>query len=138
MNAPERFEQLIAFLSSNLPQPVDQLSDGEGAIVFTGGDPGEVVARLSDTTVVISEYAVEWETPSHFAVAPRRIGVIKWRRLPETALMNALGQLIKGAREVRRGRFALCRHCERITPPEWMESGDVCVRCAGPQLGVVH
>ena len=53
MNTSERFEQLIAFLTSHLPEPVEQVPDEEGGIVFTGGFPGEVVAHLTESSVVI-------------------------------------------------------------------------------------
>ena len=40
MAGSERYEQLIAFLNSNLPQPVTQQEFANGDIQFTGGDPG--------------------------------------------------------------------------------------------------
>src|SRR5215831_3284981 len=48
----ERYEQLIAFLSTHLPAPVEQEEDANGVLVFTGGSPGEVVARLTATSVI--------------------------------------------------------------------------------------
>jgi hypothetical protein len=134
----EQFEQLIAFLSTHLPAPVEQQPGSDGSIVFTGGSPGEVVAHLTPTSVVVAEYAGSWETSSTFTVRPRRVGTIKWRRLPQTELMNVVGQLIRGARELRRSRYRVCRYCEETNPPEWMDSDDVCVGCADQQLTVVH
>jgi hypothetical protein len=138
MNAPERFEQLIAFLSAQLPQPVEQQPASDGSIIFSGGSPAEVVAHLTETSVVISEYAGTWEIPSTFTVRPRRVGVLKWRRLPQTELMSAIAQLIKGAREMRLARYRTCRYCTEVNPPEWMESDEVCVGCADSQMQVVH
>jgi hypothetical protein len=138
VDTPERFEQLIAFLSSNLPQPVEQQQDEAGGIVFTGGAPAEVVAHLTGSRVAIAEYAGAWETPYAFTVQPRRVGVVRWRRLPETELMNALAQLIKGARETRLARYRTCRVCEKSQPPEWMHDDDVCVSCGNLESGVVH
>lgn len=138
MDAPERFEQLIAFLSSHLPAPVEQQPGGDGSIIFTDGSPGDVVVHLRETSVVVAEYAGEWETPDSFVVKPRRVGVLRWTRLPETALMNALSQLIKGAREMRLARYRTCRFCGEATPPEWLHSDDVCQVCADQQLDVVH
>jgi hypothetical protein len=53
-------------------------------------------------------------------------------------MMNVVGQLIKGAREMRRARYRTCRYCEKQQPPEWMEDDDVCVACAQRESGVVH
>ena len=105
MDAPERYEQLIAFLDSNLPSPVDRQESADGSVQFTGGEPAEVVVSLTDTSVLVSEFAGVWESAFTFAARPRRVGVLKWRRLPETALFNALSVLIKGAREARLSRF---------------------------------
>ena len=138
MVGTERFEQLIAFLSSHLPEPVDQQPDGTGGIVFTGGSPGEVIAHLTDSIVVIAEFRVRWENPGTPVVKARRVGVLKWRRLPETALMNAVASLIKGAREMRLARYRTCRFCGTSTPPEWLQSEDVCQTCAEREPGTVH
>jgi hypothetical protein len=63
MDTPERYEQLIAFLGSQLPAPVDQQEVRGGAIQFLAGDPPEVVVVLTDSAVVVSEFAGVWETP---------------------------------------------------------------------------
>ena len=137
MNGPERFEQLIAFLGSQLPQPVDQHDAGDGTIVFTAGEPGEVIVELSEQSVVVSEYAGAWGVDG-FVVKPHRVGLLKWRRLPETAVMNALTSLIKGAREMRLARYRACRLCGASTAPEWMLADQLCHRCTEPQSDVVH
>jgi len=62
MDASERYEQLIAYLSTHLPTPVEQ-EDHDGLLIMTGGNPGEVIARLTHTSVIIEEYGVRWETP---------------------------------------------------------------------------
>ena len=62
-DAPERYEQLIAFLGSNLPAPVDRQEDVDGSIRFTGGDPPEVVVVLTDSSVVVSQFSGVWESP---------------------------------------------------------------------------
>ena len=66
------------------------------------------------------------------------MGVVKWRRLPETALLNALTALVKGAREARLSRFEMCRYCGRITAPEWMHDDGVCQACADQHSGAIH
>ena len=138
MNTPERFEQLIAFLGSQLPAPVEQQPAADGSIQFTGGDPPEVVAVLTNRSVIVSEFTGEWETPFKFSARPRRVGIVKWRRLPESALLAALSALIKGAREARLASFQVCQYCRRRTAPEWMHDEDVCQACADQHSGAIH
>ena len=137
MDGTERYEQLIAFLGSQLPAPVDHEPGGDGSVIFTGGDPAEVIVLLTESSVVVSEYAGVWNSDG-FVVKPRRVGVLKWRRLPETSLMNALADLIKGAREMRLARYRACSCCDEKNPPEWLLDDDVCHRCAERQRDVVH
>ncbi len=137
MDGSERYEQLMAFLGSQLPTPVEQQPGGDGSIIFTGGEPAEVMVHLTESAVVVSEYAGAWDAHG-FIVKPRRVGLLKWRRLPESALMNALADLIKGAREIRLARYRTCRCCDEKNPPEWMLDDDVCHRCAEQQRDVVH
>ena len=138
MDVPERFEQLIAFLASQLPTPVDQQSLADNSIQFTGGDPPAVVALLTHTSVVVSEFAGVWETPFTFVAKPRRVGIVKWRRLPENALLAAVSALIKGAREARLSSFQTCRFCGQRTAPEWLQDEGLCQSCADHQSGRVH
>jgi hypothetical protein len=138
MNPPERFEQLIAFLGSQLPAPVDQQDQADGSVEFVGGDPPEVVVVLTESSVIVSEYSGAWETPFHFAAKPRRVGILKWRRLPETPLLNALSALIKGAHDARLARFQPCRFCGKATPPEWIREDGVCQSCAEQRSGAIH
>jgi hypothetical protein len=138
MDVPERFEELIAFLGSQLPAPVDQQGAADGAVQFTGGEPAEVVVLLTHRSVVISEFAGVWETPFKFTAKPRRIGVVKWRRLPENALLAAITALIKGAREARLASFQTCQYCGRRTAPEWLHDEGVCQACADQHSGAIH
>jgi len=138
MDTPERYEQLIAFLGSQLPAPVDQHEDRTGAIQFLAGEPPEVVVLLTDSTVVVAEFAGVWQTPSTFVKKPRRVGLLKWRRLPENALWDALSALIKGAREARRSRFQICQYCSESTAPEWLHDDHVCQTCAERHHGMIH
>jgi len=133
----ERFEQLIAFLESNMPKPVEQQPDDQGGILFTGGSPPEVVAHLTETRITIASYAAVWANSFHLTVKPRRVGIVKWRRLPETQLMNALSQLIHGARDTRLATYRTCQSCDQVKPPEFMVS-DVCADCADRESQVVH
>lgn len=138
MNAPERYEQLIAYLTSNLPDPVEQLDRDDGSLQFFAGDPPQVVAVLTETSVTISEFAGVWDSPSKFTATPRRLGTLKWRRLPENTLLSALSALIKGAREVRLASFQVCRYCGVRTPPESLHDTGVCQSCTDQHSGVIH
>jgi hypothetical protein len=133
----ERLEQIIAFVGSQLPSPVEQQDASDGSMIFIGGSPAEVVVHIDESSVVVSEYAGVWETPDRFIVKPRRVGLLKWRRLPETPLMNALGALIKGARDTRLSQFRACRECGRACPPEMMLD-EVCLQCDRQPPTVVH
>jgi hypothetical protein len=136
--APERFEQLIAFLGSNLPTPVERQEDVDGSIRFTGGDPPEVIVVLTESSVVVSQFAGVWESPFTFSARPRRVGVVKWRRLPENALLSAIAALVKGAREARLASFETCQYCGQRTAPEWLHDEGVCQACADQHSGAVH
>jgi hypothetical protein len=138
MQAPERYEQLMAFLASQLPTPVEQREMEDDSIRFTGGDPPEVVAVLTQRNVSVYEFAGVWESPFAFTVKPRRVGVLKWRRLPENALLDALSALIKGAREARLASFQACQYCGRRTPPEWLHDEGVCQSCSDRHSGSLH
>jgi hypothetical protein len=138
MDISERYEQLIAFLGSQLPAPVEQQPGDDDSIIFTGGSPAEVVVHLTQTSVVVSEFAGVWETADSFVMRPRRVGLVKWRRLSETAVMNAVSSLIKGAREMRLARYRTCRRCNENNPPEWLFGDDLCLGCADAPRDVVH
>jgi hypothetical protein len=128
MDAPERYEQLIAFLGAHLTNERHELADG--SLQFVGGDPPEVVALVEENSVAIYAYAGVWSPTRGVTPRPRRVGLLKWRRLPETALFNALGVLIKGAREARLASFRTCQECGRSTPPEWMDADQTCRTCS--------
>ena len=137
MDVSERFEQLIAFISSQLPKPVEEQQGGDGSILLTGGEPPEVIVHLTGQTVVVSEFAGEWEA-DRFTITPRFVGELQWHALPETALMNALSALIKGAREARLSKYRICPECGESMPPEYFGADDVCDRCADEPPGMIH
>ena len=137
-DVPERYEQLIAFLGSNLPAPVERHEEMDGSIRFTGGDPPEVVVVLTESSVVVSQFSGVWESPFTFSAKPRRVGMVKWRRLPENALLAAITALIKGAREGRQATFQTCQYCGQRTAPEWLHDEGVCQSCADQHSGAIH
>ena len=97
-----------------------------------------MVALLTHHSVVIAEFAGVWDTPFKFSAKPRRVGLVKWRRLPENALLAALTALIKGAREARLASFQTCRYCDQRTAPEWLHDEGVCQSCADQHGGAIH
>ena len=106
-------------------------------MIFTGGAPAQVVVQLTDVNVIVSAYAGIWVTADRFVAKPRRMGLLKWRRLPETLLMNAISTLIKGARDMRLASYRLCAICGKKYPPEALFD-NVCVWCGEESPGVVH
>lgn len=129
MDTAERYEQLIAYLSSRLVEPVEQREHADGSLEFIAGDPPAVLVVLTDTSVVVSAFSAVGEVAHTLTVKPRRVGVLKWRRLPENELFSALAALLKGAREVRASQFRVCEECGRGTPPEQLSSDSVCQDC---------
>ena len=126
---------MLAFVLAQLPAPVDQQIDDEGARVITGGDPPEVIVRLADADVTVAEYAV----PSPGApVEPIAIGTVQWTAISAEAAMRVVKALVAAAREARRATFVVCAMCDRATPPEAMASDDLCEECADFDSGVVH
>ena len=138
MDGSERFEQLIAFIGSQLPKPVDARDGGDGSIIFTGGDPSEVIVQLTQSSVLVAEFAAVWDPPDTFRIKPRPIADLQWPNLGETALMNALSALINGTREARLAKYGICAECGAHTPPEQMGADDVCRGCTGPSHGTIH
>ncbi len=132
----ERYEQLLAYIATHLPSPFVQ-EEFADTVVFTGGDPGEVVVQLTDTSVTVSEYAVRRDAGTA-VIRPRRVGTLRWRRLSSTALMRIVGDLIKGAREHRLARYRTCASCGARKPPEWMRTARLCHDCAARQARAVH
>jgi len=137
MTTPEGYEQLLAYLESSLPQPLDRHDDVDG-IRFLAGEPPEVMVTLTESIVAVSEFAGEWEEPGRFKLQPRRIGVIHWPHLPENELLNALVALIKAARAARQAAYRTCQYCDKRTPPEWMHDEEMCQSCALEIGGTVH
>jgi hypothetical protein len=134
----EAYEPLLAFIAAQLSRPVTQQEEANGTIVFTGGDPPEVIVRFTPGTVVVCEYSVTWQGPHTAVVVPITIGSVIWTRLPEEGAMRAVKALITVARNVRLSKFRVCTICDQRNPPEWMHDDEVCQGCADAEFGVVH
>jgi hypothetical protein len=135
---PAAFEEILAFIAAQLPAPVQQDFEDDGSVLFVGGDPGEVIVRLTTSAVTVAQYAVTWETPYTPTVQPIQIGVFDWQAVPGDAAMRVVKALITAAREARLADFATCRSCLKRTPPEWMHGDELCQSCAERDGGVVH
>jgi len=133
----EGYEQLLAYLESRLPRPVDRQEDADG-VRFLAGEPPELIVTLTPSIVVVDAFAGEWESPGRFRLAPRRIGVLHWPHLPENELLDALAALLAGARAARRSQYRTCEACARSVPPEWMHDEKICQACAADGGGTVH
>jgi hypothetical protein len=132
------YEPLLAFIAAQLPQPVKQHEEEDGTLVFTGGDPPEVIVRLTRSAVLVAEYSLQWRGPHTAIVKPIHIGSVRWGRVSEEGAMRVVKALITTARNTRLARFRVCSMCEQRNPPEGMHSDDVCQGCAERELGVVH
>ena len=135
---PLEWEELLASLRHGLPQPVREEVSADGSTILIGGDPGEVVVRLTIASLTVLEYAVEWQGPHDSVVAPVELGTLRWPELPGVQAMRAVDALVAAARDLRRSKYTTCRLCERPHPPEAMHDDEVCQRCAQAHLGVVY
>lgn len=135
---PLQWETLVASLVHELPQPVKRETALDGATVFVGGDPGEVVVRLTDSSLTVSEFAVGWDGPQTPVTQPVELGRLQWQWLPGVEAMHVLRALIDAARHSRRSKYRQCRMCEQVNPPEWMDDEEVCHSCAERDVGVVY
>ena len=129
-----QWEELLVSMTHALPQPVNEETGSDGATVLVGGDPGEVVVRLSPSSAAVFEYSVELEGRTEPVVRPIRFGGIQWRRVDGGAALKILEALIATARESRRAKYLECRMCETLRPPEQMHADDECRVCSeGPE-----
>jgi hypothetical protein len=132
------WEGLLTSVAHGLPQPVEQETARDGSVLLVGGDPAEVVVRITRSAVSVAEYAVDWRGPHDPAVRPIVFGTLRWRRMPEVHALAALQTLLRAACESRRAKYRTCGYCERNTPPEALHNGQVCQECAQKRLGIVY
>jgi hypothetical protein len=137
MDTSERFEQLIAFVGAQLPKPVEEHQSDDGSFIFTGGEPAEVIVQITESTVLVAAF-VPTPDGGRSPIEPQPVGELHWRRLPETAVMNALSALIKGSREVRLATYRVCLDCGETRAPEDMAAEDMCRECAEAPPRTVH
>jgi hypothetical protein len=129
---------IIAAIRKELPKPIRK-ADDDDALVLVAGDPGEVVVHISEESLTVFEFAVEWVGPHEPEVREIPIGRLEWAQLPKGAAIEAALSLVKAARSSRLAKFKKCRLCGDMTPPEWMTGEkNVCDACAESKLGIVH
>ena len=138
MNGPERFEQLIAFVGAQLPTPVEEHQADDGSFIFSGGDPAEVIVQVTESTVLVASFVDDGKAHGPQRAEARPVAELHWRLLPETAVMNALSALIKGAREARLATYRVCIDCGAKKAPEQMQADDVCLECAEGGPKTIH
>jgi hypothetical protein len=128
---PERleWEALLTSVRHELPPPVVEEAARDGSVVLVGGDPGEVIVRLTRSAARVSEYAVEWTGPDELVVRPILFGSVQWRRMPEVHALAVVNGLIRAARDSRRARYEPCAVCARATAPERLFEDGTCVEC---------
>lgn len=121
-----------------LPAPVRGETQLDGVDVLVGGDPGEVIVRISGGKVAVYSYSARWQGPCTLVVCPKRVGTLNWKRLPASRTVILIHILIESAAEIRRAGFRTCQRCNRIQPPEFMHGDGICQSCAQEHLGVVY
>jgi hypothetical protein len=131
-------EYLLQEILELLPDPVREETQLDGNFVLVGGDPGEVIVRISGSKVSIAVYSVRWEGPHTPVTRPKQLATLKWKRFPAARMMVTLHGLISTAVEIRRAKYRKCERCGETKPPEWIHDKQTCQSCAEKHLGVVH
>ena len=129
---------MIEFLKELLPDPVRESEGIDGSLTLLGGDPAEVIFRITADEVSVFAFSVRWEGPHTPRVLPRPFASLCWSQIPAPSLMMSLHTLVAAASEFRRVSYSLCERCGKTKPPEWMHGDSICQSCAERGLGVVH
>ena len=130
-------ESLLDEIRSLLPDPVVDETQIDGDVVLVGGDPGEVIVRISGNKVSIGVFSIRLDGPHTPVVRPKQLATLKWKRLPASTTMMTLHGLINAAVELRRAKYRKCEKCGETKPPEWMHDKQTCQSCAEKYLRVV-
>ncbi len=123
---PERWVELVRTM---LPAPVQLDEDG----TLVGGDPGEVVVRVYRDWIVVSRFAIRWNSQRP-EMAPVEAAS---SRLDEAQPAQVAGAIAE-ARAERVRTYRWCHLCREVRPPEWMDRESVCQGCAERYLGVIY
>jgi hypothetical protein len=137
LHVPSEWDEWLAFFSASLPDPVRTEHRDDGAVVFTAGEPVEVVVRLTPRWIGVATVAVRRGAEGPRLV-PLGAGRIRWPRLTPRRALAAVEALVGAARATRRARFASCDACDTLTPPESMTRDGICLRCAARERPVAE
>jgi hypothetical protein len=110
--------QWEVLIRSMLPLPI-RIEDG----ILIGGEPGEVVVRISEGRLEVAAYAVIWDSQDP------RLAPEGWKTFPMTAKPERVAKAIIKARTRRIATFEWCPRCASVRPPECMSDG-ICQTCA--------
>jgi ribosomal protein L40E len=118
-----------------LPEPCSVEQGDDNSVTLTGGDPGEIIVRITATIVEILAFAVERDGPH----TPVRTGVpVATVSLGKSNLVAAVSAAIEKARTARVVTYRICVRCNQTNPSEWMHDDQTCQNCAERDLGVVY
>jgi len=131
-------DYLLRELRELLPDPVSEETQLDGDVVLVGGDPGEVIVRISSGKVSIAVFSIQWEGPHTPVVRPKPIATLNWQRLPASTTMMAIHELVRAVVELRRSKYRTCGRCGETNPPECMRDDQTGQSCAERDLGVIH
>ena len=134
---PLSYDELLMEIERLLGKPFRSDRAFDGSTVFVGGEPEEVVVRVTQSLVEISEYRMGWDGPHTPVVMPETLAALHWQHLSAIDLSMILRELIEVARTSRGEQFIKCKYCGRELGPEHMH-GDVCHGCAEKHEGIVH
>ncbi|MCC7337867.1 MAG: hypothetical protein IT422_22495 [Pirellulaceae bacterium] len=140
MKHVDRMERrsLVREIEGMLPQPFEHQDNLDGEAVWIGGDPGEVIVRMSDTQIAVSVYTMLWGSPHTMTVLPVPLGVLDWGNVPAAQMSMLLQILVGSASDLRKSSYRNCETCDQLNPPEWMHDENICQSCAQTHLGIVY
>lgn len=116
--APIEREHLMQEIQRVLPDPTSEETQLDGSLTFVGGDPGEVIVKVSGNQVSVAVFSIRWDGPHTPVVCPKQLGKLNWKRLPASRLMMTLHDLIESAQKIRRAKYGKCERCGETKPPE--------------------
>tara|TARA_R110002020_G_scaffold204177_1_gene408090 strand:- start:1063 stop:1485 length:423 start_codon:yes stop_codon:yes gene_type:complete len=131
-------DELIQSVKDLLGEKVKEENQIDGSLLLIGGDPSEVIVRVSGNKISISEFRVRWDGPHTPTIHPRLVTSINWKSLPTFEIICLIGMAIDSTRKHRLENFTTCMKCGKTKPPEWMHGDGICQSCAERHLGVVY
>ena len=100
-------DSIVRYVKELLPIPIWEEEGLDGSMTLVGGDPGEVIVRITADEVSVSVFSVRWEGPHTPRVFPQRLASLCWCHIPTPSLMMSLHTLVDAASEVRRESYSL-------------------------------